>query len=355
MTQHLIQPVAEDKAALQDRLAAWGGQDETRQAVAQVILAVASAAEQIARLISFGPLAGALGGDAGTTNADGDAQKPLDVESNRLVLAALKDAPVAYFASEEEEAILTLRPDAPLAVAVDPLDGSSNIDVDVSIGTIFSIFPRHPAGASASFLRPGHEQLASGYVVYGPHTALVLTVGAGVDLYVLDPAGGGFRLIRAGLRIAPDAREFAINASNYRHWGSPIRTYIDDCLEGAEGPRGRNFNMRWIASLVAETHRIFSRGGVFLYPADDRPGYGRGRLRLIYEAAPIALLAEQAGGAATDGTRRILDKVATDLHQRTPLIFGSARTVATIADYHLNPAFARDMSPLFQNRGLFSS
>lgn len=340
--------------SLIDRLADWAGRDSDRSDLAVTISALAQAARQISNLIRLGPLSPSLASEPVGANPDGDVQKPLDLESNRLILAALSAAPVAYYASEEERAILTLQEDGRLAVAVDPLDGSSNIDVNVSIGTIFSIFPRAIAGASASFLRPATEQLAAGYFVYGPHSALLLTVGKGVDLYVLDPETGEFNLARAGLLIPAEGHEFAINASNYRHWTPPVRTYIDDCLEGAEGPHGKNFNMRWIASLVAETHRIFARGGVFLYPADRRSGYERGRLRLVYEAAPIALLAEQAGGSASDGIIRILEKSATELHQRTPLIFGSARNVAAITDYHLNPALAREHSPLFRRRGLFS-
>ena len=334
--------------------------DPRLDATAQTVTALASAAVQISRLIAHGPLtslmgAGALSATTGAANADGDVQKALDLQANEMVLAALREAPVAYFASEEENAILTLAPEAPVAVAVDPLDGSSNIDVNVSIGTIFSIFPSAPEGATASFFRPGEDQLAAGYFVYGPHTDLVLTLGDGVELFVMDPESHEFLLARSGLTIPLTTTEFAINASNARHWFPPIRTFIDDCLEGAEGPRGKNFNMRWVASLVAETHRIFSRGGAFLYPADGRPGYEKGRLRLIYEAAPIAFLAEQAGGAATDGIERILLKVPTELHQRVPLIFGSAEKIRRIASYHIDPSHVRDTPPLFRERGLFSS
>ena len=335
------------------QLAAEAGGDLI-EAVAETVTALAGAAAEISGLIARGPLAGAPGEETGAMNADGDTQVALDLQANEMVLAALRQAPVAYFASEEEDAILTLAPEAPVSVAVDPLDGSSNVDVNVSIGTIFSIFPT-AAGATASFFRRGEEQLAAGYVVYGPHTDLVLTLGAGVDLFVLDPDSGAFRLARSGLNIPVAAQEFAINASNYRHWHEPIRTFIDDCLEGAEGPRGKNFNMRWVASLVSETHRIFSRGGVFLYPADRRPGYERGRLRLVYEAAPIAFLVEQAGGAASDGMESILTKVPVELHQRTPLVFGAAEKVRRIAGYHIDPALVRDVPPLFGNRGLFRS
>ena len=336
-------------------LAQAGAENAGLQPVAQTVAALARAATGISRLIAQGPLAGALGETIGAANADGDEQKALDLQANQMVLAALHDAPVAFFASEEEDAILTLAPGAPVSVAVDPLDGSSNIDVNVSIGTIFSVFPTAAAGATASFFRPGAEQLAAGYFVYGPHTDLVLTLGDGVDLFVLDPESHEFRLARAGLTIPAATTEFAVNASNYRHWFAPIRTFIDDCLEGAEGPRGKNFNMRWIASLVAETHRIFSRGGVFLYPADRRPGYEKGRLRLVYEAAPIALLAEQAGGGATDGIERILTKVPAELHQRVPLVFGSAEKIQRIAAYHVDPSMVRDTPPLFRERGLFSA
>lgn len=331
------------------------GGDAISGAVAETVIALASAAAQISRLVAYGPLAGPHAAATGKENADGDAQLALDLQANEIVLAELRGAPVAYFASEEEDAILTLAPAAPVSVAVDPLDGSSNVDVNVSIGTIFSIFATAGEGATASFFRPSREQLAAGYFVYGPHSDLVLSLGDGVALFVLDPVDGDFRLARSGLAIPPQTSEFAINASNQRHWFPPVQTFVADCLEGAEGPRGKNFNMRWVASLVAETHRIFSRGGVFLYPADRRPGYEKGRLRLIYEAAPIAFLTEQAGGAATDGVEPILAKVPVELHQRTPLIFGSAEKVQRIVGYHVDPSLVRDLPPLFRHRGLFSS
>ena len=324
-------------------------------AVTDVILALCDAAQSIARLLAKGPLGGSLGAETGQDNSDGDSQKALDVLANDHVVRVLEPAPVRYLASEEEDAILTLREDAPLAVAVDPLDGSSNIDVNVSVGTIFSVYTASKEGASASFFRPGSEQIAAGYFVYGPHTALMLTTGDGVDLFVLDPEYRTFRLAQPALVIVPSTSEFAINASNYRHWLEPVRTFIDDCLEGVDGPRGKDFNMRWVASLVAETHRIFSRGGVFLYPADMREAYANGRLRLIYEAAPIAMLVEQAGGLAIDGTRRILDRIPTELHQRTPLIFGSSEKVARIQNYHTDPGYSRGQSPLFRTRGLFNA
>lgn len=338
------------RGELNAELSIWAGGDAQRVAVAQVIGGITNACAQLAARIAEGPLAGQQGAATGAANADGDAQRVLDVAANDLLLAALRATPVAYCASEEEEDVLTLDPKAPLAVAMDPLDGSSNIDVNVSIGTIFALYPAAKT-ARDSFLRPCAEQIAAGYVIYGPHVALLLSVGDGTDLYVLHQ--GRWQLAKAGVQVPVSANEFAINASNYRHWQPPVRAYIDDCLAGTDGPRGRNFNMRWVASLVAETHRILSRGGVFLYPGDTRKGYEQGRLRLLYECAPIAMLTEQAGGAATDGSARILDKPVTALHQRTPFVFGSREKVARIARYHNDPGFQRSSAPLFGVRGLF--
>jgi fructose-1,6-bisphosphatase I len=340
----------------QGRKSSWGGvvmTVEQEPRAPHTGLALADAAAVIATILAKGPLAGSLGAETGEANFDGDRQKRLDVLANEQILANLKQTPTAFFASEEEDVILALDPSGRLAVAVDPLDGSSNIDVNVSIGTIFSIFVASPDGASASFFRPGREQIAAGYFVYGPHTALVLTTGDGVQLFVFDRAVMGFRMARSRVAIPLEAVEFAINTSNYRHWFEPVRTFVDDCVAGREGPRGKDFNMRWVASLVAETHRIFTRGGVFLYPADHRAGYERGRLRLVYEAFPIAMLAEQAGGGATDGYRAILDKIAGELHERTPLFFGSAQTMAIISDSHARAAGRDEHAPLFGRRGLF--
>ena len=271
--------------------------------------------------------------------------------ADRAFAEALAAAPVRWYASEERDAVEELSPAGSLAVALDPLDGSSNIDVNVSIGTIFSVYPALDDG-EASFLRPGREQIAAGYVIYGPQTALLLTIGAGVAHFILDVRAGAFVLVTPARTIPEQATEFAINASNYRHWPKPIRAYIDDCIAGDQGPRGKNFNMRWVASLVAETHRILMRGGIFLYPADDRSGYERGRLRLVYECAPIALLVERAGGKATDSYDAVLDQVPDSLHARTPFVFGSADKVARVAAYFdLSPS---EISPLFGQRGLFS-
>jgi fructose-1,6-bisphosphatase I len=254
------------------------------------------------------------------------------------------------------DAPLPLAPGAPIIVALDPLDGSSNIETNVSVGTIFSLLvtPSGSAGAEpAAFLRPGREQIAAGYVLYGPQTALVLTLGAGTDIFTLDQVTGAYLRSQAQARVPPQAREFAINASNYRHWDVPVRTWFHDCLAGADGLRGENFNMRWIASMVAEAHRILVRGGVYLYPGDARQGYRSGRLRLLYEANPIAFLMEQAGGAASNGREPILDRVPRMLHERVPLIFGARAEVERIERYHGARHADAERSPLFGRRGLF--
>lgn len=344
-----------DGQALSDRLREDCADTPDGVALAELILGLAQAAAAISGLIRSGGGDTAFGASNGRVNADGDQQKGLDFLANNLVADALRRTSTAFFASEEEDAIVSLAAEGRFAVAVDPLDGSSNIDANISVGTIFSIFPAVAGDATASFFRPGREQVAAGYVIYGPHTALVMTTGQGTHLFVLDPAGGDFLLRAAHVTIPTATSEFAINASNYRHWHEPIRNFIDDCVAGAEGPREKDFNMRWVASLVAETHRIVTRGGAFLYPADRRKGYEQGRLRLLYEAAPIAFVMEQAGAKATDGSTPILDKVPGLLHQRTPLVFGSAEKVERIASYHGDPDFARDASPLFRRRGLFSA
>jgi fructose-1,6-bisphosphatase I len=296
---------------------------------------LARAAIVLARRIARNGLDEHLGALAGQ-NSDGDMQKALDVIADDLFLAAARRGGVAHYASEEQQGVVVLGAGA-LALAIDPLDGSSNIDTNLSVGTIFSIYPA-AATAEASFLRPVAEQIGAGYVIYGPQVALVCSFGAGVQRYVLDPEAASFVLVAERVEIAPAAPEFAINASNYRHWPAPVRTFVDECLAGSDGPRAQNFNMRWIASLVAEAHRIFARGGVFLYPADARKGYEQGRLRLVYECAPIAYLAVQAGGGATDGQRPILGMTAETLHQRIPFVFGSAAKVARVAGHFADGA-----------------
>ncbi len=313
------------------------------------MIALATVAERLAMTIARGPLGGALGEAVGE-NTDGDQQKALDVMADDEFAEALQGSGVRWYASEEQEEVVAIDKDGPLALAIDPLDGSSNIDVNVSIGTLFSIYEAKD-DPNESFLRPVNEQIAAGYFIYGPQGGLVVTFGDGTLHYVLDPETRSFVLVNERVQIPTESTEYAINASNYRHWQPPVRAFIDDCIAGAEGPRATNFNMRWVASLVAETHRILSRGGVFLYPSDDRKGYERGRLRMVYECAPVAMVIEQAGGKATDGVDPILNQSAVQLHGRTPLIFGSADNVTRIATYHELPP--NEVSALFGSRGLF--
>ena len=322
-------------------------------AVAQTVRALAKATLEIRAAVAA---PSADHGHDAAVNPDGDLQKPLDVIADEAILGHLRGAPVALYASEERADPVALDPGAGLACAVDPLDGSSNLENAISVGTIFTVLPCAAGDLDrplAPFLRPGSTQLAAGFAVYGPRTVLALTLGQGTHLFVHDPDLGAYRTLAQDRAVPERASEFAINASNYRHWDEQVRLYVDDCLKGAEGPRGRDFNMRWIASLVAEAYRILVRGGVFLYPADARRGYANGRLRLVYEANPIAMLMEQAGGMATNGTERILDIPPADLHQRVPLVFGSAREVARIRRYHLDPSGIGERAPLFGHRSLF--
>jgi fructose-1,6-bisphosphatase I len=341
-----------ESKTLASHLADWSGSDSGRADIARTIAALAEAGRIISDLVALGLLAGELAQVLGE-NIGGDTQKQLDLTAHRIVIEQLAGAPVAIIGSEESEEPVVLDPSAPLAIAIDPLDGSSNIDTNVSIGTIFTILPML-AGATpgASLLQKGICQLAAGFLVYGPQTALVLTLGQGTDIFVLDRRSGDFRLAAAAVEIPLGTSEFAINASNERHWAPPVRGYIEDCLAGADGPRGKDFNMRWIASLVADAFRILRRGGIYLYPADARKGYREGRLRLVYEANPIAFLIEQSGGAATDGQQRILDRLPKHLHERTPLVFGSRDKVERVAGHYAAPHHLTDRAPLFGRRGL---
>ena len=288
-------------------------------------------------------------------NPDGDRQIALDIIADRMFLSAARNAPVAAYASEELDEAVLIDSSRALALAVDPLDGSSNVDLNLSYGTIFSILPMLESnghGSISSFLQPGNRQLAAGLFIYGPKLALVLTLGEGTHVFV-HARRCGFSLSTESVRVPRRAAEFAINASNYRHWDESVRLYFDDCIKGVHGPRERDFNMRWLASLVVEAYRILQRGGVFLYPADRREGYGSGRLRLVYEANPVAFVIEQAGGSATNGVEPILSLTPNALHQRTPLIFGSGREVAKLTRYHTDPSAIAERAPLFGNRGLF--
>ncbi len=321
-------------------------------AAAGAIDAIATAAVEIASLTGRGRCSEAPALTTGR-NADGDLQKELDLRADLVIRRALGRVPIAALASEEARDAEIREPEARVCVAIDPLDGSSNIEVNVTVGTIFSIFPA-PADLTGAFRQRGTAQIAAGFVTYGPQTSLVLTVGDGVDIFTFDAGAQCFRLSCSRVRIAARADEFAINVSNRRHWDAPVRAFVDECLAGIDGPTGRDFNMRWIGSLVAEAYRILVRGGVFLYPSDARPGYGDGRLRLVYEAHPMAFIMEQAGGLASTGRERILDLEPRNLHQRVPLIMGAADDVRRVEELHADPRLVSGSSaPLFAQRGFF--
>ncbi|TCP14455.1 D-fructose 1,6-bisphosphatase [Crenobacter luteus] len=305
-----------------------------------LIETVARACKAISHSVNKGALAGVLG-EAGTGNVQGEAQKKLDVIANDVLLEANEwGGSLAGMASEEMDlpyAIPGQYPKGAYLLLFDPLDGSSNIDVNISVGTIFSVL-RCPDGVTepteADFLQPGSRQVAAGYTLYGPQTMLVLTVGNGVNGFTLDRETGSFVLTHPGMQVPAETREFAINMSNQRHWEAPVQRYIGELLAGTTGPRGKDYNMRWVASMVAEVHRILTRGGVFMYPKDARDPKKPGKLRLLYEGNPMAWLIEQAGGAATNGRERILDIVPTELHERVAVFLGSKEEVETVTRYH---------------------
>ncbi len=320
LREFLADPAGDGKAAPRD--------------LAVLIEAISDSCRTISYLVSRGSLAGVLG-SAGTGNVQGEEQKQLDVLANDEMMAMAKaTGVVAAAASEEEDEARAMTAGAPYLLLFDPLDGSSNIDVNVSIGTIFSVLPATAGEGAEPFLQPGHNQAAAGYCVYGPQTTLVLTLGCGVVAFTMDPPTGQFVQTGANIRIPEKTREFAINMSNMRHWAEPVRAYIDDCLAGEAGPRGKNFNMRWIASMVADVHRVLTRGGVFMYPWDKREPTKPGKLRLMYEANPMSLLVEQAGGKSFDGKQRILDIRPTGLHQRVSVMLGSKEEVEVLEQKH---------------------
>jgi fructose-1,6-bisphosphatase I len=343
----------DERVTLRSHLDRMVSQKRSRSAVAAVVEAIAAATIELADLIADGPLAG-ITGRLGGVNADGDQQNDIDLAADIMMQRALRIPAVAAILSEESQLPEILNAEAPLCVAIDPLDGSANLENNVSVGTIFSIRPRG-TDVLSTFFEPGTAQCAAGFVVYGPQTRLILAIDGGVDAFILDRRAREFLLAERALKIAPNTPEFAINASNRRHWHGPIRAYIDECLAGINGNCDADFNMRWIGSLVAESLRILVRGGVFLYPADARPGYREGRLRLLYEAHPMALVMEWAGGAATTGRRRVLELAAKTPHQRVPLIMGSLRGVRDVAAIHegIEPMFDNSDAPLFARRGLF--
>ena len=329
-----------------------------------LILDVALACKAISKRIATGAFTDVIGA-AGVVNVQGEQQQKLDVVANDVGLRTNeRGGGLAGMVSEEMDEPYPIPPEFPRGkylLTFDPLDGSSNIDVNVSVGSIFSILRASIVGQHArteDFLQPGTEQVAAGYAIYGPATVLVLTVGRGVHAFTLDPVLGEFFLTRQDIRVPEATAEYAVNTSNRRFWEPAITRYIDECLQGIGGPREKDFNMRWVASLVAEAHRILTRGGVFMYPQDSRTPLEEGRLRLLYEANPVAMLVEQAGGRATTGRERVLEVRPTDLHQRIGLIFGSREEVERIIRYHAEQTdkpVESDVTwnPLYGPRGLF--
>jgi fructose-1,6-bisphosphatase I/sedoheptulose-1,7-bisphosphatase len=322
-----------------------------------VVLDVATACRQIAEAVRHGALGKASGG-AGTVNSQGEKQASLDVIANDIFLRANETSGrVAAMVSEEMETPFAVDGEnGKYLLIFDPLDGSSNIDVNVSIGSIFCVLRASATDGEdlvGTFLQPGYRQVCAGYAIYGPTTMLVVTLGAGVHGFTLEPTLGMFFLTHPSMKIPPSGSEFAINVSNCRFWEPPVKRYIEECLAGKAGPRGKDFNMRWIASLVAEVHRILMRGGVFLYPRDRKDPTKPGRLRLLYEANPVSFIVEQAGGRSISGCDRILEIAPSELHQRIGLIFGAQEEVDRIAAYHREQRIPQEDAPLFASRGLF--
>lgn len=303
--------------------------------LAQVISTIAATCQTIDQALQKGALAGVLG-SAQHENVQGEEQKKLDVISNNYLIDALKIHPqVGGLASEELDEFTPAQENGKYLVLFDPLDGSSNIDINMCVGTIFSILPAKNAVTQAEdFMQAGNQQVAAGYVLYGPSTMLALTVGAGTVFFTFDPETQQFLLTSENIQVAADTKEYAINSSNQRHWENPVKRYIEELLAGKTGPRDKDFNMRWVACMVGDIHRILCRSGIFMYPYDLKDPKKAGRLRLMYEANPMSMLIEQAGGASTTGRVRILDIQPTDLHQRVPVIIGSKNEVNLVTSYH---------------------
>jgi fructose-1,6-bisphosphatase len=341
-------------------------EEQRRLACGAELIALVNDIQTACKYIAVAVAKGALTGTRGTTdsvNVQGENQVPLDMISNDIMLKSCEwGGALAGMASEEMEEPYKIPAEHPRGrylLVFDPLDGSSNLDVNVTVGTIFSVL-RAPEGVTdpvaADFLQPGTEQVCAGYALYGPAAMIVLTLGTGVHGFTLDPDIGAYILTHPNLSIAPDTHEFAVNASNQRFWEPPVKRYVEECVAGKSGDREKDFNMRWIASLVAEVHRILMRGGLFMYPKDTKDPKRPGRLRLLYEANPMAMLIEQAGGAASTGRGRILEVRPEALHQRVPVILGSRNEVARLERYHAEYDHGEDQpfsSPLFNERSLY--
>jgi fructose-1,6-bisphosphatase I len=331
---------------LADCLDRWAESATARKPVAAAIAALARGAVGVGEMLAAGP-----------QEIDGD---DMGVAAGRraeaIMVAALRSAPVAWVATESGEAPIAIEPGAPLAVAVEPLDAAANAAIGAPTGTIFSVLPvPSMAGTDGAlaFLQQGERQLAAGFVLHGVFTALVLTLRDGTRMFVLDRATGVFRLAQPVLSVPDGRRAYAINAANYRYWSEAVRSYVDDCIAGGDGPRGADFHMRWLGCVTAETMRVLQRGGIYLYPSDSRPDHRRGRLRLVFHAHPLALLIEQAGGAATDGVEPILQMAARRLTDRSPLVFGASEKVERVVGYETMRLPLGERSPLFGRRGLY--
>ena len=302
-----------------------------------LLLAVVNTCSTLSHEVAQGALIGLLG-SAGSGNVQGEVQQKLDIIANDQLINGVKECKsLAGLASEEMELPVAVQGTGDYLLLFDPLDGSSNIDVNVSIGTIFSILKKQDPSAplqTSDFLLSGRHQVAAGYVVYGPQTTMALTLGDGVVMFTLNKETGEFLLIKDTVTISPTTKEFAINMSNMRHWADPVRRYVEECLAGTTGTRDKDFNMRWIASMVADVHRVLSRGGVFMYPWDKRDPKKAGKLRLMYEANPMSFLVEQAGGASINGTQTIMDLQPTDLHERVSVMLGSKEEIDRLKQYH---------------------
>jgi fructose-1,6-bisphosphatase I/sedoheptulose-1,7-bisphosphatase/fructose-1,6-bisphosphatase I len=332
---------------------------EEERGVGAVIADVAAGVKAVSAVLARAAVCGAVRGAAGE-NVHGEPQREMDALANELLLdACVRGGHLAAVASEElrEPQLVFGRHACPYLLAMDPLDGASNLCVNVTVGTVFSVL-RQPEGVplgAGSFLQPGSRQVCAGYALYGPCTMLVLTTGREVSGFTLDPAAGEFVLTHPAMRIPEESREFSINASNARDWERPVRRYVDECVAGSAGPRGADFNMRWVGSMVADVHRVLVRGGTFLYPRDAKDPARPAKLRLLYGASPMALLVEQAGGVASTGRERLLDVVPRALHERVPVVLGSRQEVERLVSYHADADEGLDRpytSPLFNVRSL---
>ena len=327
--------------------------------LAALLVDVAAVVKAISAAVGKGPLVG-LASLAGSENAQGESQKKLDLLADELFARGVEwSGLVGALASEEREEVHFVEGKGRLALVFDPLDGSNNLDVNLPVGSIFSVLalPETDRGSTA-VLQPGSRQLAAGYAIYGPSTQIVITVGRGTHGFTLDREIGNFVLTHPDIRVPEEGSDYLINASNRRFWEPPIRRYVDECKAGKEGPRGRDFNTRWVASMVADVHRVLLRGGIYLYPRDQKESNREGRLRLLYEANPMAMIIEQAGGAASTGRGRILDVQPERIHQRVPVILGSRAEVARVERYHQEFDRGEDKpysSPLFGERSLFTN